>query len=289
MYIQSILNPARSYCHQAYNNKHRSSNFQAPRPCDRCRKHRIKCDRSLLGCSHCTKNSVLCEYKYIPKKRGPKSKLERDCNYLSSFNKRYNTSLQAYMLSPDPNTIDSAGNNRQFSDSLYTPIQQLSTTGQFGFESINLSLSIPPPIPPILINQYFPQIHSPQSLNDTSLNLADYVQNSNRVAYSLDSQTFSATLSSNLQDSYAQIPTTKFKPSSLAPSPELNQYVFDTPTLVQESFQTPSTILMDAYITPTDTLSPNYWLPIPSSCFTSASSYSTKYFQPSPELSPITF
>ncbi|KXN67382.1 hypothetical protein CONCODRAFT_86991 [Conidiobolus coronatus NRRL 28638] len=301
MYIQSILNPARKYYQQASNNKQGNINFQAPRPCDRCRKHRIKCDRSLLGCSHCTKNSILCEYKYIPKKRGPKSKLERDCSYLSAINKKYNDQEQACMLSPDSSTIGSTNNTTQLGEYVYTPIQQFSQAEKFGFESINLNLPVPPPIPPILISQYFPQIHSPPSLNATALGSSDHTQELNNmslspntqalsVAFSPNPQVSSAAFSPNPQESYLQT-TTAFNHStqdlSLAISPELNQYIFETPTLSQDAFQTPPTTLIDSYITPADSLSSNYWLPLPSSYFTSAAGHSADNFQLSPDLSPV--
>lgn len=47
----------------------------APRPCDRCRKHRIRCDRNTQQCLNCKKKGLDCTYNDIPKKRGPKPKV----------------------------------------------------------------------------------------------------------------------------------------------------------------------------------------------------------------------
>ncbi|KXN66023.1 hypothetical protein CONCODRAFT_12224 [Conidiobolus coronatus NRRL 28638] len=47
----------------------------APRPCDRCRKHRIRCDRNTQQCLNCKKKGLDCTYNDIPKKRGPKPKI----------------------------------------------------------------------------------------------------------------------------------------------------------------------------------------------------------------------
>ncbi|KXN67387.1 hypothetical protein CONCODRAFT_80177 [Conidiobolus coronatus NRRL 28638] len=50
----------------------------APMPCDRCRQKRIRCDRDLKQCSHCEKHGEKCTYKYVLKKRGPKTKVDKD-------------------------------------------------------------------------------------------------------------------------------------------------------------------------------------------------------------------
>ncbi|KXN66039.1 hypothetical protein CONCODRAFT_44117, partial [Conidiobolus coronatus NRRL 28638] len=42
-----------------------------PKPCDRCKKHRVKCDRNPLQCNHCKKRGIPCTYVSVPKKRGP--------------------------------------------------------------------------------------------------------------------------------------------------------------------------------------------------------------------------
>jgi hypothetical protein len=209
---------------------------------------------------------------------------------LSSINKKYNGSEQACMLSPDSSTIGSTNNSTQIEDCAYTQIQQFSQSGQFGFENVNLSLPIPPPIPPILISQYFPQIHSPPSLNAIALGSSDNTYELNNISLSPNPQALSVAFSPNPQDSYLQT-TATLNPSvqdlSLAISPELNQYIFETQTLSQDMLQTPPTTLIDNYITPTDSLGTNYWLPLPQSCFTSVAGHSADNFQPSPDLSPI--
>jgi hypothetical protein len=200
--------------------------------------------------------------------------------------------MQTYVLSPDPSTVGSAGNDTQLEDCTYTPIQQFSQSGHFGFENINLNLSIPPPIPPILISQYFPQIYSPPSLNATALGSSDNAQELNNISLSPNPQAMSLAFNPNPQESYFQTAATlnsSAQDYSLAISPELSQYTFETPTLSQEAFQTPPTTLMESYIDPSNILSPGYWLPIPSICFTSATGCSAHNFQASPKLSSMEF
>ncbi|KXN67385.1 hypothetical protein CONCODRAFT_80176 [Conidiobolus coronatus NRRL 28638] len=47
-------------------------------PCDRCRQKRVRCDRDLNQCNHCERNGAKCTYKYVLKKRGPKTKVDKD-------------------------------------------------------------------------------------------------------------------------------------------------------------------------------------------------------------------
>jgi hypothetical protein len=54
------------------------SEWMAPRPCDRCRKRRIRCDRDLNECSNCKNSGLKCTYLDVPKKRGPKAKIDAD-------------------------------------------------------------------------------------------------------------------------------------------------------------------------------------------------------------------
>jgi hypothetical protein len=54
------------------------SSWMAPRPCDRCRQRRVRCDRDLSQCNHCKNHNVDCSYNYVTKKRGPKTKVDKD-------------------------------------------------------------------------------------------------------------------------------------------------------------------------------------------------------------------
>ncbi|KXN67384.1 hypothetical protein CONCODRAFT_80175 [Conidiobolus coronatus NRRL 28638] len=305
MHKKSISSLAYKNRQKTFNNKEKNNKLQASKPCDRCRKHRIKCNRSLLGCTHCAKNSIICEYKYIPKKRGPKSKLERDCDYLKDVNKKYNESEQVCMLRSDPITFESTGDSTQFNGCKFAPIQQFSAVEQFGFESMSLSMPILNTAPPILISQYFTQNLSPQSLNFTTLNSTDTAQEFSMsispnfqqqqdlsMPYSPKFQALNTSSSTIPQDSYIQT-TNMLSPSSqdlsLSLSPELNQCIFETSTLRQEAFQIPPAALIDTYIPSSNTLDPNYWLPPNPNYFISTIRHSTDNIHLNPDHSSIIF
>jgi hypothetical protein len=61
------------------------STWMAHMPCDRCRQKRIRCDRDLNQCNHCEKHDEKCTYKYVLKKRGPKTRVEQDLSELEKF------------------------------------------------------------------------------------------------------------------------------------------------------------------------------------------------------------
>ncbi|KAI9297643.1 hypothetical protein K502DRAFT_287657, partial [Neoconidiobolus thromboides FSU 785] len=41
------------------------------RPCDTCRRRKVKCDKAFPICFRCLKYGYSCSYKDVPKKRGP--------------------------------------------------------------------------------------------------------------------------------------------------------------------------------------------------------------------------
>jgi hypothetical protein len=305
MYKKSISSLPFKNIHQAFNNKEESIKLQAPRPCDRCRKHRIKCNRSLSGCAHCTKNSIPCEYKYIPKKRGPKSKLDRDCDYLRDVNKKYNNLEKACMLNSEFNATEFEENSTQLSSYAFTPIQQLPKAEEFDFESMNLSMPISNIIPPIVASQHFDQNYNAQDLNSATLNSADPAQGFSmplspnlqqqqdfRLPFSPNFQALSAFFSASSQESYIQT-ANSFSPNSqdhsISPSSELNQFIFEASIPRQEAFQIPSTTLIDNCIPQLNTLDPNYWLPLPPTYFISTFRHSKDSFQLNPNHNSIIF
>ncbi|KXN64651.1 hypothetical protein CONCODRAFT_14160 [Conidiobolus coronatus NRRL 28638] len=55
-------------------------------PCDGCKGHHIKCDKSLDGCKNCSRRGISCTYLITRKRRGPKTKTESMIKLIESLN-----------------------------------------------------------------------------------------------------------------------------------------------------------------------------------------------------------
>lgn len=104
--------------HSTTNPSPTSSQQIHERPCDTCRRRKVRCDRTFPKCIRCIKFQYCCSYADIPKKRGPPKGygLKRGINYLPPPNVNY--------YNPYYETASLNGFDHQFRENMFEPFAE---------------------------------------------------------------------------------------------------------------------------------------------------------------------